>query len=137
MADDKNLRIISTEEVEEHNSENSVWIILNDKVYDVTQFLLEHPGGEDVILQQAGLDATEAFNDAGHSMDAIEMTKEYLIGRLPDNEMSNPPSKYVDEKIAQDSYWNRSTVINYLVPMITVTLGVYLSYKLTQRFVKV
>ena len=35
------------EEIAHHNNEGSAWIILNDRVYDVTNFLLEHPGGED------------------------------------------------------------------------------------------
>ena len=44
MAGDKELRIISAEEVSKHNHEGSVWVIIDDKVYDVTKFLLEHPG---------------------------------------------------------------------------------------------
>ncbi|VDP19956.1 unnamed protein product [Onchocerca flexuosa] len=53
-------------------------------VYDVTSFLQEHPGGDEVLLEQAGRDATESFKDIGHSRDAVEMTKEYLIGYLSD-----------------------------------------------------
>jgi cytochrome b involved in lipid metabolism len=67
------LREIDVSEVATHNDEGSAWIIMNDVVYDVTKFLMEHPGGEEVILQQAGRDATDAFNEVGHSADAIEM----------------------------------------------------------------
>lgn len=31
---------------------------------------LQHPGGEEVLIEQAGRDATEAFEDVGHSTDA-------------------------------------------------------------------
>ncbi|CAB3410127.1 unnamed protein product [Caenorhabditis bovis] len=81
------LREIKIEEVQKNNNENdekTCWIIMNGKVYDVTQFIDEHPGGGESILEYAGIDATEAFNDIGHSSDAIEMTKEYLIGKLVD-----------------------------------------------------
>lgn len=120
MAGDKALRIISSAEVAKHNSESSVWVIIDDRVYDVTKFLLEHPGilsfalsfswllgGEEVLLQQAGQDATEAFNDVGHSSDARAMTEEYLIGRLPDEETRNSkPPKLAPEKVADGSSWS-------------------------------
>ncbi|NXF87431.1 CYB5B protein, partial [Eubucco bourcierii] len=45
-------------------------------------FLLQHPGGEEVLLEQAGRDATESFEDVGHSTDAREMLKQYYIGEV-------------------------------------------------------
>ncbi|TNN68757.1 Cytochrome b5 [Liparis tanakae] len=50
-------------EVEEQNTFKSTWIVINNKVYDVTRFLEEHPGGEEVLREQAGGDATESFED--------------------------------------------------------------------------
>jgi L-lactate dehydrogenase (cytochrome) len=41
-------------EVAKHNNKKSCWIVLDSKVYDVTTFLSEHPGGATIILQQAG-----------------------------------------------------------------------------------
>lgn len=46
----------------------------------------QHPGGEEVILETAGGDATEGFEDVGHSQDAIKMLDEYEIGELPEDE---------------------------------------------------
>lgn len=49
----------------------------------LTEFLLlQHPGGEEVLLEQAGGDATESFEDVGHSTDAKEMLKQYFIGEV-------------------------------------------------------
>lgn len=44
--------------------------------------LFQHPGGEEVLLEQAGRDATESFEDVGHSIDAREMLKQYYIGEI-------------------------------------------------------
>ncbi|TRY89174.1 hypothetical protein DNTS_018086 [Danionella cerebrum] len=81
-------------EVEERNSFKSTWIIIHNKVYDVTKFLEEHPGGEEVLREQAGGDATESFEDVGHSTDAREMASSMLIGELhPDDrdKLAKPP----------------------------------------------
>jgi len=69
-------------EVESHKDKKSTWIIIHDNVYDVTEFLEEHPGGEEVLLEQAGKDGTENFEDVGHSTDARTLMKQYLIGEL-------------------------------------------------------
>uniref|UniRef100_A0A8C5F9K1 Cytochrome b5 n=1 Tax=Gadus morhua TaxID=8049 RepID=A0A8C5F9K1_GADMO len=69
-------------EIEEQNTFKSTWIIINNNVYDVTKFLEEHPGGEEVLREQAGGDATESFEDVGHSTDAREMAADMKIGEL-------------------------------------------------------
>merc|ERR1711988_883922 len=62
---------ITKEEVASHNSKSSCWVILHDRVLDVTDFLKDHPGGELAILTFAGKDATEEF-DMIHPPDVIE-----------------------------------------------------------------
>ena len=42
----------------------------------------QHPGGCEVLLEQAGDDGTEAFEDVGHSTDAREMRETFLIGEI-------------------------------------------------------
>merc|ERR1719158_1552645 len=58
-------------DVASHNSKSSCWVILHDRVLDVTDFLKDHPGGELAILTFAGKDATEEF-DMIHPPDVIE-----------------------------------------------------------------
>ncbi|XP_049422160.1 cytochrome b5 [Epinephelus fuscoguttatus] len=80
------VRYYRLSEIEEQNSFKSTWIIIHHKVYDVTKFLEEHPGGEEVLREQAGGDATESFEDVGHSTDAREMSESMVIGELhPDD----------------------------------------------------
>jgi len=49
-------------EVYKHNMEKDCWVIIHDKVYDLTDFLKDHPGGKQAILLFAGKDATEEFD---------------------------------------------------------------------------
>ncbi|KAJ7706039.1 FMN-dependent dehydrogenase-domain-containing protein [Mycena rosella] len=61
----------SLEQVAEHNSPASCWVIIKSGVYDVTDFLQEHPGGAKIILKYAGRDATSAYEPI-HPPDALE-----------------------------------------------------------------
>ncbi len=55
-------RQLSGIEVAKHNSRESCWVVISGKAYDVTEFLDEHPGGANIILQYGGKDATEEYN---------------------------------------------------------------------------
>lgn len=57
-------------------------IIGGPKVYDVTKYLDDHPGGAEVLLDVAGADADEFFEDIGHSKEAREELKKHLIGNF-------------------------------------------------------
>ncbi|TFK74627.1 glyoxylate dehydrogenase [Pluteus cervinus] len=78
--------LVSSQAVALHNSRDSCWIIVHNKVYDVTQFLDEHPGGSKIILKYAGGDATEAYEPI-HPPDAIttNLPVEKHIGAIDPN----------------------------------------------------
>eukprot|EP00563_Minutocellus_polymorphus_P004575 CAMPEP_0181028856 /NCGR_PEP_ID=MMETSP1070-20121207/4888_1 /TAXON_ID=265543 /ORGANISM="Minutocellus polymorphus, Strain NH13" /LENGTH=889 /DNA_ID=CAMNT_0023106127 /DNA_START=22 /DNA_END=2692 /DNA_ORIENTATION=- len=78
--DDKT-KVFTMEEVEKHTTEEDVWIVVNNKVYDCTEYLELHPGGVDSITINAGADATEDFT-AIHSLKATKMLERYYIGDL-------------------------------------------------------
>ncbi|KAK9466531.1 hypothetical protein V1512DRAFT_208405 [Lipomyces arxii] len=86
------LPLITSAEMAAHNTMKSVYISINSrKVYDVTKFLDEHPGGAELILDYAGKDATSIMADVishEHSEAAYEILDEYLVGILatPDEE---------------------------------------------------
>lgn len=50
-------------------------------VCDVTKYLNEHPGGAEIIMEFAGKNADDMFEDIGHSSDARSKLKELIIGR--------------------------------------------------------
>ncbi|WVN91034.1 uncharacterized protein L203_106281 [Cryptococcus depauperatus CBS 7841] len=63
---------VDGQEVAKHNSrEKGVWIVVHGNVYDVSDFLDEHPGGAEIILRYAGKDATEEYEPI-HPPDAIK-----------------------------------------------------------------
>lgn len=53
---------------------------MNKKVYDVTDYLEEHPGGVSKIMVLAGKDATKEFAEQMHSEEAIKIAEKYYIG---------------------------------------------------------
>jgi cytochrome b involved in lipid metabolism len=55
--------MIPMDEVKKHASLDCVWIVLYGRVFDVTGFLENHPGGKAVILGKAGTDATKQFEE--------------------------------------------------------------------------
>ncbi|XP_011871800.1 PREDICTED: cytochrome b5 isoform X2 [Vollenhovia emeryi] len=87
-------KLFTREEVTKHvDTSKDVWIIIHNDVYNVTPFLNEHPGGEEVLLEQAGRDATEPFEDIGHSTDARQMMTKYKIGELVEEERTKDGGK--------------------------------------------
>lgn len=76
------LTIFTLEEVAKHNTSSDLWMVYNGLVYDCSSFVDEHPGGEEVMVDCAGTDATEEFDDIGHSDDAHEILKGLLVGKL-------------------------------------------------------
>ncbi len=47
-------KVFSLDEVKKHTAVDDLWIALHGKVYNVTQFLEEHPGGDGVLMDNAG-----------------------------------------------------------------------------------
>lgn len=74
--------IYTLEEVAKHNTPEDCWLVINTKVYDVTSYLEDHPGGPDIVTDVAGIDATDDYMDIGHSEDADAMLIDYLIGKI-------------------------------------------------------
>ncbi|KAL1848201.1 hypothetical protein Plec18170_008111 [Paecilomyces lecythidis] len=74
------------EQVQKHNKAGDIWIVLYNKVYDITKYLEDHPGGATILMEVAGTDATEAFEDIGHSDEARDALTEFEVGRLPSEE---------------------------------------------------
>lgn len=73
-------------EVEKHNTEEDLWVVINNKVYELSKYIKRHPGGKKVMKDAAGKDASEKWFLAGHSHKAQELMKEFVIGEVYPNE---------------------------------------------------
>lgn len=124
---DKDVKYYTLEEIQKHKDSKSTWVILHHKVYDLTKFLEEHPGGEEVLREQAGGDATENFEDVGHSTDARELSKTFIIGELhPDDrsKIAKPSESLITTVESNSSWWT-----NWVIPAVSA-LAVALMYRL-------
>jgi len=84
------IKLITSTEVAKHNTSANCWIIVNNKIYDVSQYLKFnlHPGENATITPYCGKEATRAFdtkdrsNPKPHSTNANSMLTDYYVGDL-------------------------------------------------------
>ncbi|TGZ83883.1 putative cytochrome b5 [Ascodesmis nigricans] len=78
-------KLYTYEDVKGHTTKKDLWMVVHDKVYDVSSFVDEHPGGEEVMMDVGGQDATDSFEDVGHSDEAREILEKMLVGKVKRN----------------------------------------------------
>lgn len=78
--------VISRREVEFHNSfERDIWVTYKNSVYDITDFIHNHPGGKEHLLGAAGQDIGDAWNlfqNHKQSSLALKLLESMKIGEL-------------------------------------------------------
>lgn len=82
------------DDVAKHNTHNSLWIVADDKVYDVTDFIQLHPGGAVAVLKRGGgcHDCRQDYKF--HSKGAREQWKKFQIGVLSEVEYQKAIPKH-------------------------------------------
>ncbi|EFJ30841.1 hypothetical protein SELMODRAFT_170012 [Selaginella moellendorffii] len=131
---------LSAAEVAKHKSATDCWFIINGKVYDVTNFLVDHPGGEDALLAVAGKDASQDFEEVGHSDSAKEQMEQFLVGFVEGyaGDKDSRPAKRsaVEEEeeepvmrpLAIDPADRPSVFLKYVVPLLLLCLAFALQF---------
>ncbi|CDW97190.1 hypothetical protein, partial [Sporisorium scitamineum] len=84
-----------------------------------------HPGGDEVLVTEAGKDATEAFEDVGHSEDARALLGPMLVGELEGGKIKTTSGAVTNENNTNVN----SHPLFMFIPLIL--LGAYLAYKYT------
>ncbi|CAJ1350162.1 unnamed protein product [Effrenium voratum] len=62
---------ISQQELKKHRAEGDLWVALYGHVYDMTEYVWEHPGGSDAIFDVGGQDGTVTFETV-HNKELLE-----------------------------------------------------------------
>ena len=74
---------LSISEVKKHNSRDDCWSIVSGKVYNLTSFVQQHPGGIELISSICGIDGSAAFsNQHGSSAKPNNVLTGLLLGSL-------------------------------------------------------
>ncbi|AWU75695.1 uncharacterized protein C5L36_0B09360 [Pichia kudriavzevii] len=59
--DGVSISTVDLDELSKHNRDGDCWVSIHGRVYDVSEFVQQHPGGSDKLLRFAGKDATRGF----------------------------------------------------------------------------
>eukprot|EP00756_Hemistasia_phaeocysticola_P059102 Hpha_TRINITY_DN35810_c0_g1::TRINITY_DN35810_c0_g1_i1::g.84869::m.84869 len=93
-ADDDQLPELRPEDIQAHEGKDDLWVIVGGRVYGVADYMAEHPGGEEVLIEHGGRDATGDFQNVGHGPSALAKMRTLLVGKvtgarlLSDDELS-------------------------------------------------
>mmetsp|Transcript_8631 Transcript_8631/g.18948 ORF Transcript_8631/g.18948 Transcript_8631/m.18948 type:complete len:559 (-) Transcript_8631:291-1967(-) len=80
----KPLPKFTTEEVAKHNARDDLWIIVDERVYDVTNYVDKHPGGWLPMVDMAGKDCTDVFANYHAARVYKHMLPAFLKGECVD-----------------------------------------------------
>lgn len=79
-------KTFTLDEVKKHNKDGDCWTTISGKVYDLTTWPENHPGGDKAILRLCGIDGTNAYNKAHGGQEKPEMVLGgFYIGDLAKN----------------------------------------------------
>jgi cytochrome b involved in lipid metabolism len=74
-------------EVSKHNNINDCYMLIDNKVYNITSYFGSHPGGDRTMVPYCGKDSTQGYDTKGnrgnsHSSYAASLLTSYYIGDL-------------------------------------------------------
>lgn len=88
----RSLPTFTRAELQEHNTAKSCYVTIGRKVYDVTDFAGDHPGGADLIYEYGGKDIEDILKDEvshTHSETAYDILDDCHVGFVVSEKASN------------------------------------------------
>lgn len=119
MSSSKRIRIYTSEDVSSHSSSSSCWISRRGRIYNVTGFLPDHPGGDDLILKYGGSDVDAIMGDPKeheHSDSAYDMMEDFVVGRIGNEATIVDESKYFTTRLPQFKTLTRNHSLDWEAP---------------------
>ncbi|KAE8353922.1 FMN-dependent dehydrogenase-domain-containing protein [Aspergillus coremiiformis] len=101
MADKK---LLAARKISEHNTPQDCWIVVDNQVWDITDFLEEHPGGPSILLKYAGCDATKAYSE-------VHATSVLTANLPPEKHMGVLDESTIDEEWTKQPPTENSQVV--------------------------
>uniref|UniRef100_A0A2P2JTH5 Uncharacterized protein MANES_18G044000 n=1 Tax=Rhizophora mucronata TaxID=61149 RepID=A0A2P2JTH5_RHIMU len=134
-------KLFTLSQVGQHKSKEDCWLVIDGKVLNVSKFLEEHPGGDEVLIQSAGKDATKEFKDVGHSKAAQDLIRKYQVGVVQgyatiadSKDVPFKESKYKEMKafVTKDNRTSKyAAFLEFFVPLLIAAS--YFSYSYMAR----
>ena len=93
----------SINDISKHNTKNDFWCYYRNNVYNLTEFVKNHPGGS-IILKSAGKDLEQVWSEYGYEWhnnnnNVLNILKKYKIGELIETEKKNNFEEYENSNI--------------------------------------
>lgn len=117
-----NRRFVTPTEVANHNTPDDCWVVIEGKVYNLTDFIDIHPGGPLILKLNAGMDVTAIFKPL-HAKGTLEkyIKPEWFVGELtgpmPDDLVAPPytPGETPEEIIYKENLRKHLPTINNII----------------------
>lgn len=113
------------EEVAKLNAGQSKCVMaIHGYVYDITNFLSDHPGGPEIVVNAAGRDASRDFDDTFHSDGAKKQLIDYEIGKLKDWVPAKAAAKAAAKPAVATQQKSSSNSLAIVIPLLIVAAAV-------------
>lgn len=143
---------ITLDEIAKHNTLSDCYLVIEGKVYDVTSYVNDHPGGKEMLLIGCGKDATSLYNTKGgegrgHSMFARDLLQTYYVADVGTASVpltnSNDSSKNQNENTTMTVpvYSNNSSFMipsvfdqyPYIIPVTIIWFLLFLTHGILRK----
>ncbi|KAM9301896.1 acyl-CoA 6-desaturase [Gastrophryne carolinensis] len=131
------------EEIQKHNTKNDKWLVIDRKVYNISDWVKRHPGGLRVIGHFAGEDASEAFQAFHPDLKFVrKFLKPLFVGELAEKEPSQDRGKSSEQaedfqklrKLAEDMGLFNGSVLFFSLYLLHILVLEALAWSILHYF---
>lgn len=86
------LPLIRKADLENHNLDGGLWLVINNRVYDVQDFRCDNIALTELLQKYAGKDASHVFNTSSQNQGMLQLMENYVVGNYcqPELEFATP-----------------------------------------------